>query len=114
MKGVTLWGGMALLVWSSTASAQGLRGSELLAYCNAPSDNAFAHGICLGYIAGAIDDARFAAYSLKTCYFDPPRDMSKGDIAKSVQRYLGENQDRLENDAASLVFGAMQAAYPCK
>ena len=99
---------VSLLAVSTPASAGFLTGQTLKRYLDdAEAGNSFAERtIAMGYIAGVADFADGSAVCLS-------RPLDGNDAMRLVHRWLRAHPDRLSDNAADLVRGALSEAYPC-
>jgi hypothetical protein len=98
---------------SQPESIQGFEsGYSLLESCGNPAQRAY----CIGYAVGVIDAYNALAgtradRSLRICL---PKGVRKSEAGAAVAKYLADNPDSLNFDAASLSFKALVKAFPCE
>jgi Rap1a immunity proteins len=92
---------------------------KLQQYCKlAGSDNAklseeeYVHkAICIFYVSGIVDGYRLGDSKLKIC---TPDNVTLGELALIVSKYLNEYPEKLHNPPEYLVVDAIYTAFPCK
>lgn len=94
----------ALLVISTTASAQFVNGNRLLS--NIDGSSSAETSFAMGYIAGVAD-------ALDDEWFCLPSRINLGQARDIVRRYLVSNPDIRHMHAGALTGLALQEAFPC-
>ena len=70
-----------------------------------PSTDYMDVGIYMGYVAGIFD-------TTKDIFFDPPKNVTVGQICSIVGKYLKENPEKWTLPASVLATEALQKAFP--
>ena len=94
---------LMLLPVTGSAQLQFQTGNQLKETCDAqdPASSMY----CMGYISGVNDSNSF-----KICM---PARGTQGQMKEIVKKFLSENPQSLHSDADTLVFRALQQAFPC-
>ncbi|MFV3283168.1 Rap1a/Tai family immunity protein [Pseudomonas sp. NY15356] len=103
---------------SCTVSAAGHDGNELLRNCKEfikdGSFDALLAGECTGLIRGVASTVYFYSGDLKNDEkFCMPDDVTNGQVARIVIKYLEDNPKILNRPDMALVWEALIDAYPC-
>ena len=106
----------------SEAKATGT-GVELLAQCeltlgvgtgstnDQPIDRGFAIGYCIGLVSGVSATANYAGDIPLVC--EPDGQITTGQEVRIVVKFLQDHPEQLHGLDSSLVFAALQTAFPC-
>jgi hypothetical protein len=103
----------------ANGSAMAANGNDLLKWCQGvDSDNAkvqsgFGAGYCIGTMSTVNTLVNYinSGLSLEMC---PPPEITNGQMAKIVIKYLQQNPEVLHLEATALTVSALRTAYPCK
>ena len=111
------------------ATAQGVRGSDLLDVCAHGTE--FAEGLCAGMISGYIDGHSFgietmlAQLGLAESYDDVldlrpqyagfclPPEVPQEDLRATILRYIAAHSEAAEANLSIAIFSALRAEFPC-
>lgn len=97
---------------SMGSSATLFTGNDLQPYC-ADQDDTFMFAQCLAYIRG-VDDGYLIGLSKQVKLYCIPDNVTLGQTAKIVSKFLEENPEHLHQPAQSLVYAALYIAFPCE
>ena len=119
------------LAWTQNESGK-QDGNKLLEYCgqavkseepHTPAEH-FGTAWCLGYIYGFVDgfDALAIASAkdetdydrLRKSYVCYPKDVTAGQTARVLVKFLNDHPERLHQSASVLMLEAVQNAFPCR
>lgn len=95
----------ALALQASPARADWMNGNQLQDIC--ASTSGIDRGLCLSYIMGVLDGARFIDQPLKT-----PADATGGEVRDVVAKYLAIHPESRTQPARMLVKVAVVEAWP--
>lgn len=95
----------ALALWATSAQAEWMDGNQLEDMC--VSTSALDRGLCLSYVMGVLDGARFQAQPLKT-----PDGTSAGQVRDVVVRYLANHLEGKAQPARMIIKVAVVEAWP--
>ena len=118
MRGQALLAGMigslALLIPTTGSSAAGFyNGNRLWTACGSTTDGE-PPDICTSYVMGAVDSVLSAqdagAMAKRICL---PAQISGGQLADVVRRYLSEHPEARHYTAASVLWTSLNRAFPC-
>ena len=95
-----------------------MRGNELAQHCEhvrncehretCSDDDMMDFGMCTGYIMGVSDSTQ---RGVGLCV---PTDVERGQMVKTVIKWMDENPNLLHHDADTVVVAALKAGFPCK
>jgi len=88
------------------ASENYFTGNTLKEYCNAPANQNYGQGMCLGFTMGI-----WFGTTEKTCV---PEGVTSGQLAAVVTKYMNDHPELLHEQARDIVFTALFEAFPCK
>ena len=99
--------------------AMAVDGNDLLKWCqDVNSDNpatkyGFSSGYCIGTMSTVNTLVNYinSGLSVEMC---PPPEITNGQMARIVVKYLQQNPEVLHLEATSLTVSALRTAYPCK
>ena len=93
----------------SQHSVAAITGNELFRYCETSATD-FDRGFCEGFVAGTWNDLVAAREQRFFC--DPPNATFEH-VTEVVQTYLARHPEKLHQDATTLIFHALDDAFPC-
>lgn len=108
---------LVVLCLSWGGEGEAFTGNDLLEYCSAKVDRRpYLNGVCDGYIYGTHDTLMdmFTSFPKETIlHYCPPKEVTTGQIAKVVMKYLEKHPEQLHEKADFLIHKAVQKAFPC-
>ena len=89
-------------------------GNDLQKYC-ADEDDGYTFNLCRGFIRGAFDGHNVvSAIYKKDDVFCLPEEVTVGQVAKVVLKYLENHPEMLHEMAVGVVYAALFRAFPCE
>ena len=110
---------LLVLLAVSTAHAS-TRADELLWKCNGTGDDEtdamLGKLACASYLSGFLDAYTITTYGQKSNHLIclPDRGISNDQTIRIVVKFLEDHPEDLHESARSMVFVALQAAFPCR
>ena len=98
---------LAMSAASAQASKMMLTGADFQAACSRPDPEWI--GFCHGYVQAVFDSVRTPGEEICA-----PDDLTRAEIVGIVVQHLTKTPSLQSLNAASVVFGALQNAYPCR
>ena len=86
-----------------------ITGNELIRYCES-SVTDFDKGFCAGFVTSALTD--YVSTREQRYFCDPPN-ATVEQATQVVHKYLAGHPEELHEDALTLIFHALDDAFPC-
>ena len=112
-------------IGSAQAPVQAHNGNQLLRECELAS-KLYGHGQlntselvdamhCVGYLDGVVNTLWITSATVpgKGCIASIPDAVAEGELARVVAKYLNDHPNQLHIDYSTLVYIALEDAYPC-